>query len=160
MGDIIKIGDFDISFKLIVGILVAIIIILGLMSLITGGGNDFTVNGVSFHIPDGFDEVTKDSLDTDTDFEEYTFKNTKNHEFIRISVVDFTKDESAMYDYFKQKGYKQETIDGKNGYGAMGPGLRYGYCYIDGGKYVVMDVPWVYDEEGMQHDKLISEIIK
>ena len=56
-GDIIKIGGFDLNFKLIVILLVAIIVILGIMSIVTSGGHDVSVNGVNFHLPNGFDDV-------------------------------------------------------------------------------------------------------
>lgn len=160
LGDTIKIGEFDLKFKhLIIG-LVAIIIILALSSFISGGGHDVTVNGVGFHLPNGFDEVKENSVDTTLQGESYTYDNNENHEFIKISVYNSERDKSGIYSSLSQKGFSQETIDGKDGYGALSYGLRYNYCYVDGDKYVILDVPWVYADEGMQHDDVVKEIIK
>lgn len=130
------------------------------MSLVTGGGHDVTVNGVSFHLPAGFDEVKENNVDTTLQGEGYTYKNTENYEFIKIGVYTPEKDKSGIYDSLYQNGYSQLTIDGKDGYGKLYSGLRYAYCYMDGDKYVVLEIPWVYAEEALQHDELLSEIIK
>ena len=43
-------------------------------------GNDVTVNGVNFHLPDGFDEVEQKNLDSVNYYEAFTYTNNENHE--------------------------------------------------------------------------------
>lgn len=124
-------------------------------------GTDVTVNGVNFHLPKGFDEVKEENLDGSSYNEAFTYKNKDNHEFIKIGVSDFSGDEHSLYNSLIKKGFKKEVIDGKEGYGKVySGGPRYGYCYVDNNKYVMLDIPFVYADEGMQHDELLAEIIK
>lgn len=130
------------------------------MSMVSNGGSDVNINGVSFHLPSGFDE--SESLDDDSSLEgeNYIFRNNEDHQYIKIGVYNSEKDKSVVYDSLSRRGFSQETINGKDGYGKLSYGLRYGYCYIDNDKYVVMDVPYVYAEKEMQHDDLLSYLIK
>ena len=124
-------------------------------------GTDVTVNGVNFHLPDGFDEVEPEDLDSVNYNEAFSYTNNENHEYITIGVMDHDGDADSLYSSLISKGYQKEVIDGKEGYGIIYPGgPRYGYCYLDNNKYVVLDIPFVYAEEGMQHDELLAEIIK
>ena len=159
LGDIIKILGFDLNFKMLVILLVVIIIFLVIISMVTSSGHDVTVNGVSFHLPAGFDDVEKVDSDNSLQGEDYIYKNPENHQYIEIGVYDLENDNLDM-NIFSKKGYKQTTIDGKEGYGKLSTGLRYGYTYVDNGKYIIMDVPVVLAEEGMQYEELLSEIIK
>lgn len=127
--------------------------------MVTSSGHDVTVNGVSFHLPAGFDDVEKVDSDNSLQGEDYIYKNPENHQYIEIGVYDLENDNLDM-NIFSKKGYKQTTIDGKEGYGKLSTGLRYGYTYVDNGKYIIMDVPVVLAEEGMQYEELLSEIIK
>lgn len=124
-------------------------------------GSDVTVNGVKFHLPDGFDDVKQDSVNTKNKYEAFTYSNKKNHEFIKIMVMDSDKDKSAIYKSIKNGGTaKQETINGKDGYGELASGARYNYYYVDNGKYIMINIPFVYADEGLQHKELLAEIIK
>ncbi len=124
-------------------------------------GTDVTVNGVNFHLPDGFDDVEQENIDSVNYNEAFSYKNNENYEFIKIAVMDFDGDANSLYSSLSNKGYQKEVIDGKEGYGMVFPGgPRYGYCYLDNNKYVVLDIPYVYAEEAMQHDELLAEIIK
>ena len=124
-------------------------------------GTDVTVNGVNFHLPDGFDEVEQENVDSVNYCEAFAYTNNENHEYIKIAVMDFDGDANSLYSSLINNGYKKEVIDGKEGYGMIySGGPRYGYCYLDNDKYVVLDIPFVYADEGMQHDDLLAEIIK
>lgn len=124
-------------------------------------GTDVTVNGVSFHLPKGFDEVEQEHADSVSYNEVFSYKNNENYQFIKIAVMDYDGDANSLYSSLIKKGYQKEIIDGKEGYGKVfSGGPRYGYCYLDNNKYVVLDIPYVYADEGMQHDELLAEIIK
>lgn len=124
-------------------------------------GTDVTVNGVNFHLPDGFDDIEKENFDGTTYNEVFTYTNDEHHEFIKICVMDFDGDKNVLYKSLKDKGFKKEIIDGKEGYGRIySGGPRYGYFYLENNKYVMLDIPFVYADEGMQHDELLAEIIK
>lgn len=127
------------------------------------GGSDVTVNGINFHLPDGFNHVEKEQLNSNSNsyYEAYTYDNENNHEFIKICVVDFDGDETSLYNSLIKQGFTQKTINGKEGYGRIySGGPRYGYGYVENDKYVILDIPFVYADEGLQHDELLAEIIK
>ena len=128
--------------------------------MVSHSGNDVTINGVGFHLPAGFDESKLVEGDGSLEGECYIYKNNEDRQYIQIGVYNSEKDKSAVYDSLSRHGYSPETINGKDGYGKLSYGLRYGYCYIDNDKYVVMDIPYVYAEQEMQHDDLLSYLIK
>ena len=143
--------------KIIFAILIVFVFGIFFMS---GGGNDVTVNGVNFHMLDGFDDIEEEDLgDASSYYEAFAYSNTENIEYIKIAVSDFDGDESLLYNSLSNQGYKKKTIDGKDGYG-KNFGVRYGYCYVDNDKYVMFDVPLVYGEEGMKYEDILAEIIK
>lgn len=124
-------------------------------------GSDVTVNGVDFHLPDGFDDVKKYTLDTNKPYEAFTYTNDENHEYIQIAVVDFDGDVNSLDKSLTKEGFIKETVDGKDGYGKIySGGPRYGFVYLDGNKYVMINIPFVYADEAMQHEDLLAEIIK
>lgn len=124
-------------------------------------GSDVTVNGVNFHLPDGFDDVKEDYINTANNYEAYTYSNDDAHEFIKICVMDIDVDKQSIYDSLCSKGYSPEKVNGKEGVGRIStPGPRYGYFYIENNKYVMMDIPFVYADEGLQHEELLAEIIR
>ena len=124
-------------------------------------GSDVTVNGVNFHLPDGFDDVKENYLDSPSNYEAYTYENDDAHEYIQICVMDTDLDKQSIYDSLCRKGYGYETVNGKDGVGRIStPGPRYGFFYVENNKYVMVDIPFVYAEEGLQHDELLAQIIK
>lgn len=149
-------------------IFTCLVILLAIISLSSASafwpfdsGSDVTVNGVNFHLPDGFKEVEQETLNTTNYNEAFTYENDENNEFIKIAVMDFDGDANSLYDTFSNQGYQKKVIDGKEGYGMVfTPGPRYGFYYLDNNKYVILDIPFVYAEEGMQHEELLAEIIK
>ena len=80
-------------------------------------GTDVTVNGVNFHLPDGFDEVEPEDLDSVNYNEAFSYTNNENHEYITIGVMDHDGDADSLYSSLISKGYQKEVIDGKEGYG-------------------------------------------
>lgn len=154
-----KIGEFEISLKIIVIIFVALIIVLGLISLFSGGDSQ-SINGIGFNIPKGFDEMQQKTLDSNVPYEAYKFKNSNNHEFIEIAVFD--TDLSSINDV--QSSFKQNknplTINGKEGLYCYSLGSRIGYYYVDNGKLVTIDVPYLYEDTVQKYDELLGEIIR
>ena len=124
-------------------------------------GSDVTVNGVNFHLPKGFDDVKENHFDSPNNYEAYTYENDDAHEYIKICVMDTDLDKQSIYDSLCRKGYGHETVNGKDGVGRIStPGPRYGFFYVENNKYVMVDIPFVYAEEGLQHDELLAQIIK
>ncbi len=151
--------------KLIFSLFVFWVVIFSLSSVNAfwpfDSGTDVTVNGVNFHLPDGFDEVEPVKVDTVSHNEAFSYKNNENYQFIKIVVMDYDGDVNSLYSSLSNNGYQKEVIDGKEGYGKVFPGgPRYEYCYLENNKYVVLNIPYVYADEGMQHDELLAEIIK
>ena len=60
-------------------------------------GTDVTVNGVNFHLPDGFDDVEQENIDSVNYNEAFSYKNNENYEYIKIAVMDFDGDANSLY---------------------------------------------------------------
>ena len=84
----ISLGNFNFSLKSIIIIIVALIILIGVFSMLMGNGNDVTVNGISFHLPDGYNKVEEITLDEGVKGEGFSYSNDADHEFINIEVRD------------------------------------------------------------------------
>lgn len=127
-------------------------------------GNDVTVNGVNFHLPDGFDVNNPVKSESDTTYEQAVYKNTETKDTVDIVVSDKSADDSAIGSSLLKKGFEVTTIDGKEGFYKMDIySKNVEFVYIDNDKVISIIVPYVYDSYGdntMKYDQLLSEIIK
>lgn len=154
-----KIGEFEISLKTIAVIIVALIVIFGLISIFSGG-NSVNINGIEFNIPKAFDGMKQDTLDSSVPYEAYTFENSKTHEFFKIAVFDTDLHSiNDAHSSFK-KNKNSLTINGKEGLYGYSYGSRIGYYYVDNGKLVTIDVPYLYEDTVQKYDEFLKEIIK
>ena len=130
---------------------------------IFGGGSDVTINGVDFHIPEGFDDVTQDTININTAYEAYTQTNPETHDYFSIAVYDNPNDEQNTINNLINMHYKKVDIKGKEVYYTMlvsSVNSRYDYVYLDNGKYISMEVPIWCDAGGLNSEELVNEIIK
>ena len=131
---------------------------------IFGGGNDVTVNDVSFHLPDGFDVENPVKSENDDSSGQSVYENTKTKDRVDIVVDNKVVDDSQVKDLLINKGFKEEKIAGKDGFYKMDIYTKnVEFVYIDNDKVVSIVVPYVYDSYGdntMKYDELLSEIIK
>ena len=79
-------------------------------------GNDVTVDGVSFHLPDGFDVDKPIKSESDATYERTVFQNTENKDTVDIAVDDKSVEDSVIGNSLIKKGFEQKTIDGKEGF--------------------------------------------
>jgi hypothetical protein len=152
--------------------LIFILLLLGLVIVsISGasafwpfdGGSDVTVNGVSFHLPDGFDADNPVNSESDNTYERAVFKNAENKDTVDIAVDDKSVEDSVIGNSLIKKGYEQKTIDGKEGFYKFYLSKNVEFVYIDNDKVISIIVPFVYDQYGdnfMKYDELLGEIIK
>lgn len=127
------------------------------------GGNDVTVNGVNFHLPDGFDVDNPVKSDIDDTYENIVYKNTNTGDTVDIAVDNKVADDSAITNSLIQKGFEQKNIAGKEGFYKMDLNKNVEFVYITDGKVVSIVVPFVYDKYGdnfKKYDELLGEIIK
>lgn len=130
---------------------------------IFGGGSDVTVNGVNFHLPDGFDVENPVKSDIDDTYENTVYKNTETGDAIDIAVDNKVADDASITNSLINKGFEQKNIAGKDGFYRMSLSTNVEFVYIDNDKVVSIIVPFVYDKYGdnfMKYDELLSEIIK
>ena len=130
---------------------------------IFGGGNDVTVNGVSFHLPDGFDVENPVKSESDGTYENTVYKNTETKDTVDIAVDDKSVDDSVISNSLIKKGFEKKNINGKDGFYKMDLSTNCEFVYIDNDKVVSIVVPYVYDKYGdnfMKYDELLSKIIK
>ena len=80
------------------------------------GGSDVTVNGVGFHLPEGFDVDNPVKSESDNTYERTVFKNTENKDTVDIAVDDKSLEDSVIGNSLIKKGFEQKTIDGKEGF--------------------------------------------
>lgn len=151
-------------------ILVLLILFLTVSSMSTasawwifGGGNDVTVNGLSFHLPEGFDTDNPVSSISKETYENRVYMNTENKDTVEIHVEDKHMEDSDIINYLIQNHYEKQSIDGKEGYYKMDIYTKnVEFIYIDNDKLVSITVPYVYDQYGddfKQYDELLGEII-
>lgn len=150
--------------KIIFGLFVICLIIISTSTVSAfwffDSGTDVNVNGVDLHIPEGFDKISKDTLNIDTNYEAYTYDNPETHEFISIAVCDNLNDESDTVNNLINMNYDSIEINGKTVYYKIFLNQRYGYVYLENGKYVSIEVPIWCDSEGIDHSELVAKIIK
>jgi hypothetical protein len=126
-------------------------------------GSDVTVNGVNFHLPDGFDADNPVKSESDNTYENTVYMNTENKDTVDISVDDKSVDDSVISNSLIKKGFEQKTIDGKQGFYKCYLSKNVEFVYIDNDKVISIIVPFIYDEYGdnfMKYDELLAEIIK
>lgn len=130
---------------------------------IFGGGNDANVNGVTFHLPEGFDVDNPVKSDSDNTYERTVYKNTENKDTVDIRVEDKSMEDSVIGNSLIKKGYEKKNIDGKDGfYHTNVLSKTVDFVYIDNDKVVSIIVPLVYDQYGdnvKSYEELLSEII-
>lgn len=156
----ISLGNFNFSLKSIIIIIVALIILIGVFSMLMGNGNDVTVNGISFHLPDGYNKVEEITLDEGVKGEGFSYSNDADHEFTKIEVRDVDmKDINDLKINFPAT--KQSvTIDGKEGILALDSSSRNHFYYLEGDKLVCINAPFVEIVTGKSNEDVISDIIK
>ncbi|WP_296786929.1 hypothetical protein [uncultured Methanobrevibacter sp.] len=126
-------------------------------------GNDVTVNGVSFHLPDGFDVDKPIKSESDATYERTVFQNTENKDTVDIAVDDKSVEDSVIGNSLIKKGFEQKTIDGKEGFYKFYLSENVEFVYIDNDKVISIIVPYIYDNHGdnfMKADDFLAEIIK
>lgn len=126
-------------------------------------GNDVTVNGVSFHLPDGFDVDKPIKSESDATYERTVFQNTENKDTVDIAVDDKSAEDSVIGNSLIKKGFEQKTIDGKEGFYNFYLSKNVEFVYIDNDKVISIIVPYIYDNYGdnfMKADEFLAEIIK
>ncbi len=153
--------------KIILGLVILCVAIASVSSVsawwIFGGGNDVTVNGVNFHLPDGFDVDNPVKSDIDDTYENMVYKNTETGDTVDIAVDNKVADDSAISNSLIKKGFQQKNIAGKDGFYKMYLSTDVEFAYIDNDKVVSIIVPFTYDKYGdnfMKYDELLGEIIK
>ena len=154
--------------KLIFGLLIIFMAVMSLSSVSAfwpfDSGNDVTVNGVNFHLPEGFDVDNPVKSESDNTYEQAVYKNTETKDTVDFVVSDKSVDDSAIGSSLLKKGFEQKTIDGKEGFYKMDIySKNVEFVYIDNDKVVSIIVPYIYDQYGdnfMQYEDLLSEIIK
>lgn len=155
-----KIGDFDLSFKHIFIVVFVLIGFIGIFSFM-GNSGDSAVYGISFHIPDGYDEVEKQQLKNGVG-ESYKYSNNEYHDVIFIDVKDTTADDISQIK-INYPGVKQKTvIDGKDGILVLtsSAGVRNHFYYIEDGKLIHINAPYTDVQNNLHNEDVISEIIK
>ena len=126
------------------------------------GGNDVTVNGVNFHLPDGFDVDHPEKSESDKTYGHSIYKNSKNKDCVDIVVSNKELEDSVIKNSLIKKGFEQKTIDGKDGFYKMNLNSQIEFVYIDNDKVVSIMVPYIYDKYGdnfMQYGELLTKII-
>ena len=153
--------------KIIFGLIILFVAVASVSGVsawwIFGGGNDVTVNGVNFHLPDGFDVDHPVKSDIDDTYENIVYENTDHGNTVDIAVDNKVADDSQISNSLIQKGFKQKNIAGKEGFYRMDLSKNVEFAYIDNDKVVSIIVPFIYDEYGdnfMKYDDFLTEIIK
>lgn len=146
------------------------VILLAVISLSTvnafwpfDSGNDVTVNGVNFHLPEGFDVDNPIKSESDVSYENVVYKNTKTKDTVDIAVDDKSAEDSVIGNSLIKKSFEPKTIDGKEGFYKFYLNSDVEFVYIDNDKVVSIIVPSVYDKYGdnfMKYEDFLSEIIK
>lgn len=75
-----------------------------------------TVNGVGFHLPDGFGADNPVKSESDNTYGRSVFKNTENKDTVDIAVDDKSAEDSVISNSLLKKGFEQKTIDRKEGF--------------------------------------------
>lgn len=156
--------------KIIFGLIVIGVVVASISTVsawwIFGGGTDVTVNGVDFHIPDGFEssQLVGSNPKTDADFTLSSDDGKKALAFIHIRVSDNVSPSSEFGQYLSYDN-NVVTINGKECHvsdfydanGAYGIGCAY---EVDN-KAVQLNVHYTaeYDKD-ISYKDVLGEIIK
>lgn len=151
-------------------IILALILLLAVISISAvsaiwpfDSGSDVTVNGVKFHLPEGFDTNNPVKTESDTTYGHNIYKNTETRDTVDIVVSNKELEDSVIKNGLIKKGFEQKNIAGKDGLYKFYVDKKIEFVYIDNDKVVSIIVPFIYDEHGdnfMKYDKLLEEIIK
>ena len=79
-------------------------------------GNDVTVNGVNFHLPDGFDVDNPVKSESDNTYEQAVYKNTETKDQVDFVVSNKALEDSVIKNSLINKGFEQKNIAGKDGF--------------------------------------------
>lgn len=155
-----KIGDFDLTLKQILIIVFALILVIGIFSLM-GGNGDVSVYGVSFHIPNGYNEMEQQPV-TKGVGESFSYSNKEFNEFISITVKDTNATDISQIKFNYPSIKSNTVIDGKEGVLAMtsATGVRNHFFYIENGKLIHIDAPFTDPQNNLHNEDVIAEIIK
>lgn len=126
-------------------------------------GTDVTVNGVNFHLPDGFDVDNPVKSESDNTYEQAVYKNTETKDQVDFVVSNKALEDSVIKNSLINKGFEQKNIAGKDGFYKFYLDKTIEFVYIDNDKVVSIVVPFIYDEYGdnfMKYDEFLDEIIK
>ena len=109
--------------KIIFSLMILFVVIASVSGVsawwIFGGGNDVTVNGVNFHLPEGFDVENPVKSESDGNYENTVYKNTETRDTVDIAVNDKFVDDSVIINSLIKKGYEKKNINGKDGFYKM-----------------------------------------
>ena len=153
--------------KLIFGLLIIFMAVMSLSSVSAfwpfDSGNDVTVNGVNFHLPDGFDVDNPVKSESDNTYEQAVYKNTETKDQVDFVVSNKALEDSVIKNSLINKGFEQKNIAVKDGFYKFYLDKTIEFVYIDNDKVVSIVVPFIYDEYGdnfMKYDEFLDEIIK
>ena len=130
-------------------------------SNIFGGGQDITVYGVNFHIPEGFKYYElAGNPEKETQFSLASPDGTRKIAYIHIKVSDIT----SAYSAEKSSGNSKVTINGKECYLSVPHGeTGIVFCAYDtNGKTVQLNVPksYNYNNKVISYEETLSQMIK
>lgn len=126
-------------------------------------GHDVKVNGVTFHLPEGFDADNPVKTESDATYGHNIYKNTKTKDTVDIAVSNKELEDSVIKNRLIKKGFEQKTIAGKDGLYKYYLDKKIEFVYIDNDKVVSIIVPFIYDEYGdnfKKYDDFLAEVIK
>lgn len=126
-------------------------------------GHDVTVNGVNFHLPDGFDADNPVKSESDSTYGHAIYKDTNTKDTVDIAVSNKELEDSVIKNRLIKKGFEQKTISGKDGLYKFYLDQKIEFVYIDNDKVVSIVVPFAYDKYGdnfKTYDELLADIIK
>lgn len=122
----------------IVGVIVAVLLVFGLMSMFSGGDSIVTINGIDFNIPEGYSKDPSNTRDfirgiesasNDDYYEAQVY--SKGKESIGILVVDGS---NVNLNRIDGKTVSYAGHKGKLGLNHATPS----FTYLDNGKYIVV----------------------
>lgn len=123
-------------------------------------GSDITVNGLDFHIPEGFSEDTNEHKTTD---KEESVKYTNDDDYVNIIVRSVNNPDIHSVkdmDWGAHAGAMVEkSISGKDGLVSFEYNPVMGYHYFEDGKLVTVICPFIL-EDGTGYEDFLSTVIK
>lgn len=154
--------------KLLLLIIIVLIFIIGVSFLFnsnsdsnTFGGQKITVNGVNFHIPEGFTSyaLPGTSTETESQFALYSSDGKQAVAFIHIKVSDNISPSSQLAKTLSAND--KVTINGKECYIEMGSDSVL-CAYYSGDKAVQLNVPssYEYNNKVISYEDTLAELIE